>query len=497
MNPLFATAIYIAGIAALFYLDRDRTSRVSKGLLVPFLWLLIIASRPVSMWFQSGPTVSQEQAYEEGSPIDAAVYGCLIALGLVVLSRRGARVRQYLGANPAIVLFLLYCGVSIAWSDYSFVAFKRWIKAVGDVIAVMVVLTEYDAETAVRQLLSKASFLLLPVSILFIKYYPDLGRAYNPWTGLPMYSGVTTFKNLLGMTCLICGIGSLWAFLSALQDRQVPGSKRRLIAHGSMAIVALWLIVMANSMTSLSCYLMSGFLLVLAMRREPTVRASVLRSVMIGCIALSFFSMFIDPTSMLRSIGRDPTLTGRTDIWRAVLAMHTNPLIGSGFESFWMGKRLIEVGRMTEKGIQEAHNGYLEVYINLGFVGLAFLAAVIYAGYKNVNAQLQSDRSMAALRLSFITAGLIYSFAEAGFRMMSPIWVCMLIAVSCTPIGKPPELNPYLAKMGWDETDVPVKERNTISDVALQEANVVVGGPIGTFNRRGSSTGNREWELSQ
>ena len=210
MNPHIATIIYVVGIAGLFYLDRDVVSRVSKGLWVPVLWLLIVGSRPVTVWFQSGPTVSQEQSYLDGSPIDATVFGILVLAGIVVLIMRSRKVKAYLLANWPILLFFAYCALSIAWSDYSFIAFKRWIKAIGDFIMVLVVLTDPDSpETALQNLLSRAAFVLLPLSVLFIKYYPDIGRSYAPFSWIPMYSGVTTFKNLLGLKPAWCAVLAL------------------------------------------------------------------------------------------------------------------------------------------------------------------------------------------------------------------------------------------------------------------------------------------------
>ena len=100
--------------------------------------------------------------------------------------------------------------------------------------------------------------------------------------------------------------------------------------------------------------------------------------------------------------------------------MHTNPLLGTGFESFWLGDRVEEVGRGSVQGIQEAHDGYLEVYLNLGFAGLALLAIVIVTGYRNIFAFFRRHVHDGRLRLAFFTAGMIYSFTEAGFRIIDP-----------------------------------------------------------------------------
>lgn len=433
MSQHLATIAYMAFIAGLFYLDRDAVSRVSKGLWVPVVWLLIVSSRPVSMWLSSGPTIAPTDQNLDGSPIDAAVFGMLVLAGIVVLGMRSRVVKVYLRANWAILLYFSFCAISILWSDYSFIAFKRWIKAIGDLVMVLVVLTDPAPLVATKRLFSRASFLLLPISVLFIKYYPELGRAYDPWTWEPMYTGVSTFKNMLGMTCLVCGIGSLWSFMGALQDKEMPHRVRHMIANGAMIPMAFWLLKTANSMTSMACFLMAGMILILPLQKRYSTRAKIAHGLIWGAVALSAFNLFVGSGAALHSLGRDSTLTGRTSIWKAVLSMHTNPLLGAGFESFWMGSRLEKVDALTEQGIQEAHNGYIELYLNLGFAGLAFLAIAAAAGYRSAFALFRRDSHAGRLRLAFFAAGIIYSFTEAGFRMMSPIWIGFLFAITCVP----------------------------------------------------------------
>jgi len=454
MNQRIATIAYFAGIFGLFWLDRDVKARVSSAVWISSLWLLIIGSRPVSMWLQSGPTISQAEQYVEGSPIDAAVYGLLIVAGVIVLCFRRRQVAACLLANIPLVLFFSYCGLSIVWSDYSFVALKRWIKAVGDLEMILILLTDPDSLAAIKRFLSRAAFILLPLSVLFIKYYPDLGRSYNPWTWIPMYCGVTTFKNLLGMTCLVCGLGSLWTFAGAYRDRKMSHRIRHLAAHGIIVLITVWLLVTADSMTSLSCFAMAGSLIVLTSQRRPEARTRAVYLLTGGLIALSLCSLFVTQ-SMLSSLGRDPTLTGRTAIWQVVLAQHTNPLIGTGFESFWMGSRLERIWQLTEKGIQEAHNGYLEVYLNLGWVGVGLLVNAIIFGYRNALAIFRRNPHAGRIRLAFFTAGVIYSLTEAGFRMMSPIWIAFLLAITCDPPRRRQRVDPQTSRSSAAQIEAP------------------------------------------
>ena len=434
MNQRIATFVYVACIAGLFYLDRDVRPKVSKALWIPTLWLLIIGSRPISLWLQSGPTISQIDQYSEGSPIDASAYGVLIVVGCVVLASRSREVKAFVRSNSALIFFFSYCALSIVWSDYSFVALKRWIKSVGDWVMVLIVLTDSNPTWATKKLLSRAAFVLLPLSVLFIKYYPDLGRSYNPWTWIPMYCGVTTFKNLLGMTCLVCGLGSLWSLVSALTEGAKSERNRRVLAHAVMVATTIWLLFTANSMTSMSCFAMSGALIILTMQKQANTRIRIAHILTAGAVGLSLCGLFLDPQTMLSSLGRDPTLTGRTAIWHAVLSLHTNFLVGSGFESFWMGDRLERIWEMTEKGIQEAHDGYLEVYLNLGWIGVVLLLNVIQVGYRRGIALFRRDSNAGRLRLAFLTAGVIYSLTEAGFRMMCPIWLLFLLATTTIPM---------------------------------------------------------------
>lgn len=434
MSPLLATMVYVAGIMGLFWLDRDRKSQLSYGFWIPTLWLLINGSRQVSLWFATPAAAAQAQENLEGSPLDAAIYGVLIMAGIVVLSVRRRKAVSLLRLNLPIVFFFAYSALSVVWSDYSFVASKRWVKAIGDLVMVLVVLTEANPRLAIRKWLSRTAFILLPVSVLLIKYWPNLGRAYNPWTWEPMYGGVTTFKNLLGMTCLVCGLGSLWSLGGAWRDRQMPDRKRHLAAHALVLACLFWLLHIANSMTALSCFGMAGTLIVFTGQRSSTRRVRAAHLLVWGCVALAICALFIDPSTFLPGLGRDATLTGRTVIWEVVLSMHTNPLVGTGFESFWMGDRLQHVWMLTEKGIEEAHNGYLELYLNLGWIGIALLGAMIVTGYRNCVALLQRDPEAARIRLAFFSASLIYSMTEAGFRMMSPIWIMFLLSITATAV---------------------------------------------------------------
>jgi exopolysaccharide production protein ExoQ len=175
MIQQIATIVTIAGIVWLFVMDRDAQARTSKALWIPVIWLLIVGSRPTSLWFNLNTSMSMAEQYSEGSPFDATVYGTLIAAGLLTLNRRSSQVRRFIQGNFPILLFFAYCALSILWSDYPFISLKHWIKAIGDVVMVLIVLTDPYPLAAIRRFFSWTAFLLVPLSVLFIMYYPSLG----------------------------------------------------------------------------------------------------------------------------------------------------------------------------------------------------------------------------------------------------------------------------------------------------------------------------------
>jgi O-antigen ligase len=247
------------------------------------------------------------------------------------------------------------------------------------------------------------------------------------------YVGVTTTKNMLGMMALIFGVGFVWRLLAALRDREDIYRKRRLIAYGTLLAMALWLLSMAHSTTSLTCFLMGSALLVVTGMRMPPRKATIIHLLVATMIAVAFFALFIDAGGgLVESLGKDPTLTGRTAIWDLVLRLTGNPVIGTGYESFWLGERLQKIWDVY-RGIQEAHNGYLEVFLNLGWIGITLLTGILVTGYRNAIVTYQRNPESGSIRLAYFVIAVVYSFTEAGFRMQFPVWICFLLATIRLP----------------------------------------------------------------
>jgi O-antigen ligase len=370
--------------------------------------------------------------YLEGSPLDSAVLTGLIVIAVIVLIGRERRSQEILRRNAPLLLFFLFCAVSAVWSDFPFVTLKRWTKALGNIVMVFVVLTDPDPDSALKKFLTRTAFLLIPSSVLLIKYYPHLARAYDRWEGTAYYLGASSDKNMLGGMCLVMGLGILWRFIDTLSD--TVHRRRRLLAIGTVLAMIFWLFQLANSATSLGCFMLGGTLIIILslFRRERPAMVHV----MVGGIAVGALVVYLYPEAfvfLVRSMGRNTTLTGRTELWSDLLRMDTHPIWGTGFESFFLGHRLEYLWGKYWWHPNEAHNGYLETYLTLGSVGLCLLAWVMITGYRNALNTYRSDPRSGSLRLAFLVVAVIYNTTEAAFKVMNPVWIVFLLAATAVP----------------------------------------------------------------
>src|SRR5712671_729342 len=160
MPPNVAVVVFGGFIVWLFVAHRGRSEALSPALWIPLAWAFILGSRPVSTWFGFGGSEEAADGYLEGSPFDRTIFLLLIVAGIGVLFRRRANWQRIISQNKWVFLYFFYLGVSVLWSDYLFTAFKRWIKDFGNVIMVLVILSEADAISAVKAMFSRCIYFL-------------------------------------------------------------------------------------------------------------------------------------------------------------------------------------------------------------------------------------------------------------------------------------------------------------------------------------------------
>jgi len=431
MPPFLALLLWLVFLFALLRFDPAKDSRISPALWVPLIWLFIVGTQLPSQWL--GTRVgSVAQAFEEGNPLDRSIFFALILLAIGILNSRSFNWVTFFARNLFLLAFVSFALLSVFWSDFPFVTLKRWYRDLGSYLVILIVLSDASPLEAVRALLRRFSYLVIPLSILIVKYYPQIGRRYSDWTGAVEYVGPTTGKNLLGVLCLISGVFFFWDTFTRWSDRKEPRTKRIMMVNFAFIAMTLWLLNLSNSATSRVCLVIGCLVIVAAHgkwgRRHPDFLKVLLPACF--CLYLLLTLGFGLTADLARAVGRDPTLTDRTLIWRTLLAMDTNPIVGTGYESFWLGPRLERVWQTI--WVNEAHNGYLEVYLNLGLTGLVLLVGFLAATYRNICKRLNPFSNFASLSLAFWTIMLFYNITEAAFKYHL-MWVIFLLVGIAVP----------------------------------------------------------------
>jgi O-antigen ligase len=184
------------------------------------------------------------------------------------------------------------------------------------------------------------------------------------------WRGLWGEKNQLGAAMAKGALACLCA-AAAVPER------RRLWLGG--VIVSVALVILSTSATALLALLvvLSGAAIILCLQRGGVVAVLSMFATVVGAVAL-FGVILLEPATVLAALGKDPTLTGRTDIWASLLRqVEERPWLGYGYAAFWVDEMgpAWYVRRDIQWDSPTAHNGWLDVLVQLGWTGLALFVA--------------------------------------------------------------------------------------------------------------------------
>lgn len=275
-------------------------------------------------------------------------------------------------------------------------------------------------------------YILIPLSIVLIKWFPEYGRYWGPYGGNGLNIGACDGKNALGLVCAIGGLFFVSELIVLLRNRKLSSEQLSLVINIIFLAMISFLFILADSQSSfLSLIIAIGILITIDMVRNNIKYTGVIffhiTLIVIVILSTNFINMLIE------SLGRDVTMTGRTDLWEYLMQIKINPLVGTGYKTFWTGHRLDQIWRDFWWHPKQAHNGYLEIYLNLGIMGLLSLIALIITTYKYNKDKLSFNFEMGKFSMAIFFMLIIYNWTEATFISSSPIWFIFLFTMIKVP----------------------------------------------------------------
>ena len=290
----------------------------------------------------------------------------------------------------------------------------------------------FDPQRLVR--LIAGCFLFLAVSSLVLVFLaPRFGVDHLNNGG--DWRGAWAEKNTLA---LFMTLGAVAAVSAAFLGR-----KGRWMWLAMLALCAL-LLVMSRGKTALLCFgvsLVAAGIIWLMRRGRLAALATLWVTITTGAVA--GFILWQSPAAVLAAVGKDPTLTGRTDIWRSVMAqVAEHPWLGFGFAAFWEDDSIPAkiVRKQTGWTVPTAHNGWIDLLVQVGWIGVGLLVVVFAV---NIIANLaRSVRSNDYFAVLFLLIFAMFSMTESFLEQHNSLFWTLFAAVLTSALDRPVRARP-------------------------------------------------------
>ena len=215
------------------------------------------------------------------------------------------------------------------------------------------------------------------LSAIFAILVPQIGLDHATHVGA--WQGVFSQKNVCGRAM---------TFLLAPGVVLLINTRRRRMVNLMYVTLIGFVGVMSQSRTSRILMAMIPLLFVLLKvvgRFSPLLRALSVASIVVVVAGGAIMTNGLERSSFLTLLGRDVGLTDRTKLWHYTSeAALRKPWLGFGYSAFWQSTSAFETNLAMHWRAPGAHNGYLDIFLALGVVGVSLFIMILARVLRNV-----------------------------------------------------------------------------------------------------------------
>ncbi len=375
-------------------------------------YLILTTTRAFDFW--KGNTVAESYANSWKGNILISLLGNLVLLIIIpFLMIKFERVKERLAQNWPLALLFGYTLISCLWSEFPDIAFRRWVKIF---IYFLLILNLISLPNPIQLLRKTFLFYIYIVSTLnLVMIFVSREYGWQPYDGGVLPCGIMGHKIGLGLFCAASFFTMLWYSSSG----EIP-LKASIKKHAVLFVVLLASLIASRTMTALGGLLLASALALLVyvnMRlRDPYIVAFLILLIICTILLVFIVNENIVQANLLELIlkptGKDPTFTGRTDIWSTSInfGLKNNPVFGSGFGTLFLGERSSWLQSIYGWAVWGSHSAYIETFLETGLVGLAILFLVLVDIIVNIYKAVSKYRAHPASLLSLVILLIFINF---------------------------------------------------------------------------------------
>jgi exopolysaccharide production protein ExoQ len=336
--------------------------------------LMLYSGSPLDAFMSNGFTI------KEG---DRTVFRLFFTLtyivSLALLTLRWKKATYVLTRDHFIWPLIAVCALSSFWSLDSDTTIRRVVGLVGTTIFGLYLASRYTLKEQLKLCLLMFSISAV-MCFLFAFIFPQYG--IGSAGEVSAWRGIYHTKNVLGKRFFLSAAICLFLAITTRENRWFSW-----LGY----VTSLLLILLSRSTTSLGNFIIiTGACLIYYRVLRLKYKMMIPILTFIGTLSIAFYVWFVNEAdTVLGTVGKDTTLTGRTELWPAVIEMIAKkPWLGYGYGAFWLdgNSESTTIVQTVQWNAPNAHNGFLDLWLGLGLLGLSvflvgFIANLLRAIY--------------------------------------------------------------------------------------------------------------------
>jgi exopolysaccharide production protein ExoQ len=407
---------------------------VALILLAILFWLIFYQNLPGNMGLNGTPAGD----IAAGNTQDRIIKICMLAMSTYVIAARWSLTRSVVKSiNVGAAAFLALALLSFSWSISPADTILRFISLAAIVLTCFAIsLAGWHRQRLQQLVLPPLMYILVLSLIVGVLYTDRIMEIGDDISQKGAWHGITITKNQFGMTASLAAIICVNRWLAR---------EGRTIAAIAGAVVAFACLILSRSNASLFATLLGVLFMVLVMR-VPVIKQRYSTHVVIAiAVTILLYELVIlnilpGAHTLLAPVrtltGKDATFSARTQIWDVIRDhIQWTPYLGSGYGAYWVGPTPQSPSRVFQYLMYfyptEAHNGYLDVINDLGYVGLICLLAVLMWYIRQALQLMPIDRSQAALYLALLFQQMVMNMSESEWFARDSTFTVFILGMVC------------------------------------------------------------------